>query len=423
MDAVTRRSDVDVATNRRLGLLRDAVAFLPTAGRLTLATLCGFAWGARLSALAFVPLLFAAWWRAHSRLEAAAVVMTYHAVAARSLIVAGSHFYDASIGFGVGVVVLGSFIAAIPWMLLWRRPESPMSFVHGSMRVLGVFVLSALPPLTAFAVPSVWASSGVWFPRSGVLGIVALIAVGAAMRAGLNDGTASRRAAALSLHVVICSIVGIRAELGALTEPLVDVAAVHTSFEASSSDTFDFLRQWDVAHAAMDLAAAHDAPVLVLPESVGGLWQPAMHREWARFAAELARKNRRALLGMIVPRPDGKLHAGVMLLGAEEGRYLQRVPMPLAMWRPWSRARDSFEPMWFGSGTMRVHRRDLGVFVCWEIGVLWTVLGSVAEGADALVVVANTAWARGTDAVQAEKQMTEAWGALFALPTIVAMNR
>jgi transposase InsO family protein len=59
---------------------------------------------------------------------------------------------------------------------------------------------------------------------------------------------------------------------------------------------------------------------------------------------------------------------------------------------------------------------------CWDIGVVWCVLRSVAEGADALVVTANLAWLSGTSAAHAQAQVLDAWGALFGLPTARAVN-
>ena len=73
MDAVSRPNEVDASW--RLRHLRRPSACLLMIGRLALASSCGLAWGGRLSALAFVPLVFVAWWRSGSRLEAAVVVV------------------------------------------------------------------------------------------------------------------------------------------------------------------------------------------------------------------------------------------------------------------------------------------------------------------------------------------------------------
>ncbi|MDB4986293.1 MAG: carbon-nitrogen hydrolase family protein, partial [Myxococcaceae bacterium] len=171
------------------------------------------------------------------------------------------------------------------------------------------------------------------------------------------------------------------------------------------------------------LAAQQTANVIVTPESSAGLWQPAMERRWAAFAQKLEREQRSAIVGVTFLRSDGDQEAGAVLLGESAGprTYRQRVPMPFAMWRPWSRA-ASFPANWSGRGTLRVRGRVIGVLICWEIGAPWAVIGSMLEGADSLVGLANTGWLRGTSAAQAERQALSTWGQLFHVPVRLASN-
>jgi predicted amidohydrolase len=113
---------------------------------------------------------------------------------------------------------------------------------------------------------------------------------------------------------------------------------------------------------------------------------------------------------------DDPLRAGVVALGAFEGSYRQRVPMPLAMWRP-----GAFTPAWFGPGTLKVGQSRLGILLCWEIGVPWAVIRSAVDGAHVLVGVSNVAWLPSVVG-RAQAQQLMWWGRLFRLPVALAMN-
>ena len=158
--------------------------------------------------------------------------------------------------------------------------------------------------------------------------------------------------------------------------------------------------------------------------SATGQWQPTMQRVWEPLSQRLTRERRSAIVGVTFPQDGGDQAAGAVLLGAGDGPrvYRQRVPMPFVMWRPWSRAPGHFRANWLGRGTLNAQGRSVGVLVCWEIGAPWAVIGSVLQGADSLVGMANTGWLDGTSAAQSERQTLWAWGRLFRLPVSLAFN-
>lgn len=170
----------------------------------------------------------------------------------------------------------------------------------------------------------------------------------------------------------------------------------------------------------MNLVRRSGSGVLVLPEGVAGVWQPVMEQRWAPLSSRLRDEQRALLVGATLERTDGKWHAAAVLLGAARGVYRQRVPLPFAMWRPWGT--DHFPANFAAPGTLDVGRRKIGVLVCWEIGSAWAALSSMAQGADVLVGLANTAWLRHTSAAQAQRQALASWGALFNVPTVFAVN-
>jgi hypothetical protein len=78
--------------------------------------------------------------------------------------------------------------------------------------------------------------------------------------------------------------------------------------------------------------------VIVLPESVVPAWTEATSLVWKPAINDLAATGRTLLIGVCVPTPSrvAAYRNAVLILGAERGSVLQRVPVPLGMWKPLS---------------------------------------------------------------------------------------
>lgn len=423
MDALTAEAQGSV----RLWRLSYGLAL-----RLALSGACGLCWGSRPSALSLVPLVFLAWWRSASRLEALVVVTSYHLVAVRSLVVGTARYFDVSAVLALAIVAFGALVAALPWACLWCGPSARVALGPRALRVFGILVLSTVPPLTAFAVPSVWTASGIWFPGAGFFGVAAMTLVGAVV--GAPDDSDAKPFAAKSRVLALLALSGAvafrhevfdrdRDETQTPATSLADVRAVDTAFDGHRGDLMDFARQYDVTQTVLEAVRASDAPLVVLPESVAGLWLAITQRTWEPTAEVLRAQGRSVLLGVVFPiGADHRMNAGAVLLGADTGRYVQRVPLPFAMWTP-GLSREGFTPEWLGASTLRVGAHAHAVFVCWEIGVLWSVFRAVLEGAESFVVLADTAWLRETSGEHVHRQALGAWSALFGVPGVIATNR
>lgn len=377
-------------------------------GPVSVAGAAGLCWGSELAALAFVPVVYLAWWRAQSRVEATLVGATYHAVAARSLARGAVQYFGMSYLAGAGVVAGAALIVGVVWGVCWTPPASSTPWWSAWGRVVSLVVITTVPPLGALAIPTPLAAAGVWFPGGGIAGLVAVTLVAAAMR--------TRVAAPCAL--MLCAFVR-TFWVVEFAETDAHIATIDFAHELGPLE--DFGMQARIALQTIDALSAETDPIVVAPEGVGGLWLDPPQHAWSSLAERLRARGQSALVGATRARGSA-LEASIVVLGATAGVYRQRVPMPVAMWRPW-RNDGAFLPNWLGATTLVVGGRRLGLLVCWEIGAPWSVLGSVFSNADALVGVANLQWLRGTSAEAAEQQMLTSWGALFDLPTVFAVNR
>jgi apolipoprotein N-acyltransferase len=383
-----------------------------------LAAALGALWGHSPAALALVPGIWGVLWLARTRLQAWWLMSLYHGVAARALVVGATRYFSLSLLEACALVAVGAALASVPYAAVWCAPTRHVRPAELCARVLAASALSSLPPLCALAVVSPLPAAGLWFPHSGWLGLCGLVFVLAWLRRDSDE----RLIVVRGQRMMIATLLAYGAATAWPSQAHPGIDAVGTRYASSASDLFDFGHQWDVAQGAMHLAQKSVGNVIVLPESTAGLWQVPMARAWAPLHQKLRVEGRIALIGTTLKTSDGALQAAAVLVGASEDVYRQRVPLPFFMWRPWSAATDAFVSNFYGRGVVESPVGTLGVLICWELGSSWAVLSSVAQGAEALVVLANTAWLRGTYALAAQRQVLAGWGSLFALPTVLAVN-
>lgn len=366
----------------------------------TLAAALGasWSWGA---AGALSPLVMVAWWRSQDRLEAVLVGAAYQLGATAGLSGAAALWFDVSVLEAALLIAAVAVCVGACWALLVPAgcdarvaPLAVLLWVAVTVSPLGAGAWMPGHPLAA---------AGLWFPGAGWAGLLLMIGVFVAAR--------TRVGAVMMMGWGLFAMVRAEAPL-----PVPGVAAVTTESEPASGP-FDFLGQYTVARAAMARAELEDAQVVLLPEGAAGTWTGPMRELWAPYSAQLAREGRSALVGAVLQGP-GRLESVVVGLGRAEGKIVrQRLPIPVAMWRPW--AEESFAAAPWDSSVLELGGVRAGVLVCWEGGLVWPALRSMAGGADALVLLANHGW---TGPRAETRRGLEAWGALFGVPVAMTEN-
>jgi hypothetical protein len=69
-----------------------------------------------------------------------------------------------------------------------------------------------------------------------------------------------------------------------------------------------------------------------------------------------------------------------MVRGAEVGVLHQRIPVPIAMWKPFHL--DGARLHLIGPGVIRIANRRVAILICYEQLLLWPVLTSLREEPD-----------------------------------------
>jgi predicted amidohydrolase len=377
--------------------------------RVGAAAALGATWWAAPVLSPFAALLPALWFRARTRWESGLVTASYTLGAALPLAPGASAYLHTDRLAAVGLLAAVSAVIGAAWSVAWCEGAAGRPLRAALGLVLSCVWTVAPTALGGCAIAHPLATAGWLVPGAGWFGLglaVVLMAL-----------SARRFGAVALLGLAMVAVV-----TGAATRPASGsprIVGVDTASEPAS-DVHDYFGQWRVAQDAMAAVRRTDAEIVVLPESAAGVWSYVMAAAWRPLAREFAAEGRVLLVGAVEERADHLVNE-VRVLGAVQDDVVeQRLPVPFAMWKPWSDAGDHYSAHVNSAGTVEVHGLRLGVLVCWEGALVWPVLRSMAEGVDALVLVANHAPVG--DAGLPSLLGARAWGALFGVPVVVARN-
>ena len=378
--------------------------------------LCGFAWGhvglSWLICLAVaMPLL---WSLASSRWWAGVIASAYYLTASRGLPFGAGIFFaeSAPLWFSWALWFAAGLVNALPWFLLWSETQRRKAWA-----LPAALVLTGLPPVGFIGWVNPLTAAGVLFPGLGFVGLACLV-VGLVL-AVLRRWPA---VAILASVAVASNIVALQAK----TEPWVSAwSGQDTAFaRLQTAAAPNFLAEGQrMAQVLMIAGQLQPGRVLVMPETV--LPRVRQVNDFnasmlADLSAQLKAKGSAVLVGAEVVGPGHQLQNALVALGDESAPLVQRVPVPIGMWRPWSAESIAADPL--ASGVGLVAGRKVAYSICYEQLLVFPVLVSLAHSPDVLVGAANDWWARETSIPAIQGQALDAWGRLFGLPVVRATN-
>ena len=243
----------------------------------------------------------------------------------------------------------------------------------------------------------------------------------------------------------------------ALCAPPTGWQAVNTEFGAVAHSTLTPDDEYKIAQTIQRTALSARASVIVFPETVVPYWTAATDQFWQPTIDALRSERKTILLGALVPRSDrdqpeqtdfsaelAALKSGVVPLsldkqqdrrrpdsgasyfnaiiarGADLTSFRQRIPVPIAMWNPFSAHGAPISLL--GPGILKVHHERVAVLICYEQLLVWPVLASMTQHPTVIVAIANDHWATGTTIPRFQLSAVRAWSRLFGVPYLSAVN-
>jgi hypothetical protein len=340
-----------------------------------------------------------------SRARAFLTALSYYAAASWPLVRGAKAFFGPQATWTESALLglASSFFLALPFGLFWTRNRRLRP-----LGILGSLVAISLPPLGLIGWASPLAASGVLFPGSGWLGLGMTAALCA-----LFCSYPRPVAAAAGLFLFLTQATYHQAA------PPPFWQAMDTRFGSASSDP---LREFQNVEAIERMALDSRCRVMVFPEMVIQRWNDATEVFWQKTLAHLRHADTTMLLGagLSVPGQNGYLNAVLILGSHADYPYIQRIPVPIAMWKPYSA--QGVPLRLHGAGTVRIANRRVAILICYEQLLVWPYLASALERPSVTIGVANDYWAARTRIPAAQQMCLHAWSRLFCTSCISATN-
>ncbi len=385
-----------------------------------------------------------------NRVDAYESAVCYYAGASWPVIPAVRDFFgpSASIFDGIVAWLTAAALLAIPWLLLWTKSTGQRLW-----RVPVALFTTVVPPLGLIGWAAPLTAAGFVFPGTAWLGLLAVALICA--------GTCIKRSV---IHTAIAAVVfGAVAQLNYPGDPLPPVGweAVDTRFGAIAHGGPDPIREYTAAKWIQDKARCSYARVLIFPEMVVPRWTAATDLFWQPTLAALSTSGKTILIGAGLPdsfRPisstaalgsydfeaavaalrgakseirihaDGTVSGGfdsyrnvIVMRGTQAATFVQRVPVPFGMWHPFGVGGVPLNIS--GPGVIRIANQRAAILICYEQLLTWPVLVSMLDHPTILLAVANDYWVERTPIPRYQTTAVWAWGRLFGIPVISAVNR
>ena len=385
----------EIARQHDVSLDADMIhaALLPIAALAIGIISCGPQWFTMGLAILF-PVLF---FHARSRLCAFVTALFYFMGVSRALAMGVARYYDHGVLLGVGIWFAGNICNALIYALCWHKREG-VRFFSAPLAM----ILTAIPPFGVFGWSNPLTAAGVIFPGSSFAGLLYLLGLYGALAA--RSRLFFRGFVLLSLWCLFTSHVPSEGNFGAVATHL-------GSIEGNFSK--DFNRQRSLVNQARSVRA----PVVVLPEGlIAGGWNEVSQRLWQRSIG-----NKTVVLGSTIRSEEGPMDNAMVAIGVADTQvYLQRQPVPLSMWRPFSS--DGYLAHWFDKPILTVGGEKIAPLICYEAFLVWPVVESMLFGAKRIVAIGNYWWADGKEIPSIQRSVIKSWSRLFSVPATIAVN-
>lgn len=344
-----------------------------------------------------------------SRGGATAVALTYYGVASLPVAqVSSKYFGHGSAAAGVLLWVSATMILAAPWIILWH-PDSQQVL----WRLPAALLFVALPPIGIIGWASPLTAGGTLFPGLGWYGVLLIVLACTAIGARRWSAVAAIAVASLLANL---SYEGPRI----LHAPWVGVNTRFGGSVALDDPQADFSVAETVQKTALDTKAG----VVVFPELLVRRWGEGADLFWQPTFDEMRARGIAVLIGAASPRAGRRdeYRNTVIIRGAGEPmQFDQRIPVPLAMWKPWG-GKDAVQLNLFGPATARIAGERAAILICYEQLLPWSYFSSLWQRPTVLVGMSNAYWTKETVIPRNQETTLEAWGRLLGVPVVSATN-
>ncbi len=375
----------------------------------------------------------------------------YYAGALWPLIPAARNFFGPKASFleGIAAWLAGAILLATPWPLAWTTCRVQLLW-----RVPLALIATVLPPLGLIGWASPLTATGFVFPGTAWFGLLALffICAGLCMKS-------------TAFYTVLSLVtLGILTQLSYRGDPQPprEWETFDTHFGAVAHGAEDPIREYMNAEWIQTRVQSSHAHVVIFPEMVVPRWSAATDLFWQRTLAKLSANGKTILVGaglsesasqgqnrtaalvsydfaaaaaalrggdLLVPRHAVQLRGivgsdvyrnAIVIRGGQSGTFLQRIPVPVGMWHPFSE--DGVPLNLSGPGVIRIGNQRAAILICYEQLLTWPFLVSAVAHPTVIIATANEYWVEQTPIPRYQATAVRAWARLFRISSVSAAN-
>jgi hypothetical protein len=359
---------------------------------------------------------------ARTRIETLSVSLYY--LAATWPVIPGAHNFfgeHAPRPMAYGLWLLLALFGTLPWVVFFHRRAPEWS-------ALAALALLALPPLSLVTVGYPLTAAGIWFPGTAWVGLLAPCFLLAARRLFSMPWIVGLMAASSLIAHVFARVPQRDPQIVAMNTRFGGLGFDIESGPSLINAQMEVLRgQLDAQQKFIENAAlAHKGSVVFFPEGAIRAYSSFIDQQWKPFLDQLASQHTTIVFGTTAPLPYTR--AAYRNLLAQRGwtpdgrfAYVQRVPVPISMWKIGDRE-SGFPLLLQNSGAFKIRNQYAGVLMCYEQLLAWPALQTLAEQPDFLVAPRNVYFAKDTPIPAVQHQAAQSWADLWGIPLYEAQN-
>jgi hypothetical protein len=338
-----------------------------------------------LAILWLIPLL---WLCSKERVQATALLIGYYAVTLIDVATVTEKFKGWSAWQCWVLYALYISVCAFFWIVCWHRSFKVRSELLGL-----VLLLTNLPPFGVFLPANPLVSAGAWWPAAGTIGL--LLAYLSWLMCAWALQQPSDRTKKWMPVLTVSTVIGFSlawnyAVWNNQDQPSdrhLNIVAIDTHLSRYPAGKLEHYSRHDqlLNIAAKYLDSAAD--IVVLPEAIGGLWQPNTAWLWQDMGKRYAERSKTLIVGFAQSDVNGYSNSALIFgkhLDSNEWQTTRaRVNIPIGGWQPWNPSQH--QPMHLTEsglielGTNQSRRMTIPVFFCWEEWTLWPWLVSASN--------------------------------------------
>jgi hypothetical protein len=344
-----------------------------------------------------------------NRIGAAGVALIYYAISSLPVLqISYRYFGRGNLWSGILPWAIASGILATPWIGLWGRDRNQTWW-----RLPAALLLVTVPPIGIIGWASPLTPVGVLLPGLGLLGL--LLAAVAMVAVHMRSWNFIIAVGLLSL--------ALNYEYQDERVRKSDWSAVNTTFgNIHWSD--DPLVEFAIAEQIQKTALGVSARVIVFPEMVVRHWGEGTDAFWQPTLDTLRARGTTVLIGATLPNQDSldEYRNAVVIRGADNPmEFEQRIPVPVAMWKPWG-GKSRVPLNLFAPPTVQLAGERAAILICYEQLLPWSYLSAQWHKPTVIVGLSNAYWTELTVIPMNQTAALEAWGRLFNIAVISATN-